>query len=107
MIPLSTAQTLSASSISETPSAEASETPSAEAWFAGGERTGYDPKSHSIVPTRGSPLNVFLRSDGDLTRAVTFLPGFPDGSFGWAKVRPYLPGPAVMPKLFLDYVGMG
>jgi pimeloyl-ACP methyl ester carboxylesterase len=30
-----------------------------------------------------------------------------DGSFGWAKVRPHLPHAAEMPKLFIDYVGMG
>jgi pimeloyl-ACP methyl ester carboxylesterase len=35
------------------------------------------------------------------------LPGFPDGSFAWAKVRPHLPNAAEMPKLFVDYVGMG
>jgi pimeloyl-ACP methyl ester carboxylesterase len=48
-----------------------------------------------------------LRREGDLSHAISFLPGFPDGSFGWAKVRPYLPNAAEMPKLFLDYVGMG
>jgi pimeloyl-ACP methyl ester carboxylesterase len=48
-----------------------------------------------------------LRHEGDLTHAVSFLPGFPDGSFGWAKVLPYLPSGADMPKVFLDYVGMG
>jgi pimeloyl-ACP methyl ester carboxylesterase len=87
--------------------AYSSETSSAQAWFAGGERAGYDPKARAIVPAQGALLNVFLRGEGDLTRAVTFLPGFPDGSFGWAKVRPYLPSAAGMPKLFFDYVGMG
>jgi pimeloyl-ACP methyl ester carboxylesterase len=48
-----------------------------------------------------------LRREGDLAHAVCFLPGFPDGSFGWAKVRPHLPSAAEMPKLFLEYVGMG
>jgi hypothetical protein len=38
---------------------------------------------------------------------VSFLPGFPDGSFGWAKVLPHLPNAAGMPKLFVEYVGMG
>jgi pimeloyl-ACP methyl ester carboxylesterase len=75
--------------------------PSAEAWFAGGERVGYDPGA------RTAPLEVFVRREGDIAHAVTFLPGFPDGSFGWANVRPHLPSGAEMPKLFLDYVGMG
>ena len=83
------------------------ETSSAQAWFAGGERAGYDPQARAMVTTGGAPLKVFLRREGDPTQAVSFLPGFPDGSFGWAKVRQYLPNAAEMPKLFIDYVGMG
>jgi pimeloyl-ACP methyl ester carboxylesterase len=48
-----------------------------------------------------------LRGEGDLAHAMSFLPGFPDGSFGWTKVLPFLPSGAEMPKLFFDYVGMG
>jgi pimeloyl-ACP methyl ester carboxylesterase len=81
--------------------------PSADAWFAGGERLAYDPKARRTVAGGGAPLKIFLRREGDLARAVSLLPGFPDGSFGWAKVRPHLPDAARMPKLFLDYVGMG
>src|ERR1700747_1715162 len=81
--------------------------PSAQAWFAAGERTGYDPNARAIVRAPNAPRSVFLRREGDLKHAVSFLPGFPDGSFGWAKVLPYLPGAAEMPKLFLDYIGMG
>ena len=82
-------------------------TPSAQAWFAGGERVGYDPKARAIGRAQGAALNVFLRREGDLAHAVSFLPGFPDGSFGWAKVLPNLPNAAEMPKLFVEYVGMG
>ena len=82
-------------------------TPSAQAWFAGGERVGYDPKARALVAAQDAPLNIFLRREGDVAHAVSFLPGFPDGSFGWAKVRPHLPNAAEMPKLFVDYVGMG
>jgi pimeloyl-ACP methyl ester carboxylesterase len=80
---------------------------SAQAWFAGGERVGYDPKARAIVAAQDAPLKVFLRREGDVAQAISFLPGFPDGSFGWAKVLPHLPNAAEMPKLFLDYVGMG
>ena len=83
------------------------EIPSAQVWFAGGERVGYDSNARAIVQTPGGTLRVFLRREGDLAHAVSFLPGFPDGSFGWAKVLPYLPSGADMSKLFLDYVGMG
>ena len=82
-------------------------TPSAQAWFAGGQRVGYDPKAPAIGAAPGAPLNVFLRREGDLAHAVSFLPGFPDGSFGWAKVLPHLANAAELPKLFVEYVGMG
>ena len=81
--------------------------PSTQAWFAGGELVGYDPKERAMVATEDAPLRIFMRREGILAQAVSFLPGFPDGSFGWAKVRPHLPNAAEMPKLFLDYVGMG
>ncbi|HET7438705.1 MAG TPA: hypothetical protein VFJ56_04350 [Nitrospira sp.] len=80
--------------------------PSTQAWFAGGERVGYDPKACKMVATEDAPLRIFMRREGILAQAVSFLPGFPDGSFGWAKVRPHLPNAAEVPKLFLDYVGM-
>jgi pimeloyl-ACP methyl ester carboxylesterase len=82
-------------------------TASARTWFASGERVGYDPKARAIVTGQRAPLKVFLKREGDLAHAVSFLPGYPDGSFGWAKVAPHLPNAAEMPKLFVEYVGMG
>jgi len=79
----------------------------AQDWFAAGEHLGYDPKARAIVAAQDAPLKIFASREGNLAHAVTFLPGFPDGSFGWAKVRPHLPNAAEMPKLFVDYVGMG
>jgi pimeloyl-ACP methyl ester carboxylesterase len=81
--------------------------PSAQAWFADGERVGYDPKARAIVAAPDAPLKTFLKREGEVSHAATFLPGYPDGSFGWAKVRPHLPNAAEMPKLFVEYVGMG
>jgi len=81
--------------------------PSAQTWFAGGERIGYDLKAHTVCAAQDAPLKIFWRREGDVAHAVTFLPGFPDGSFGWAKVLPHLPNAAEMPKLFVEYVGMG
>jgi pimeloyl-ACP methyl ester carboxylesterase len=92
--------------VSDTPTHEG-QTPSAQSWFAGGERVGYDPKARAIVSAQGAPLHVFLRQEGEPAHAVSFLPGFPDGSFGWAKVQPHLPDASHMPKLFVEYVGMG
>jgi pimeloyl-ACP methyl ester carboxylesterase len=79
--------------------------PSAQAWFAGGERVGYDPKARAIAAGQDAPLKIFLRRQGDVAHAISFLPGYPDGSYGWAKVLPHLP--REMPKLFIEYVGMG
>jgi pimeloyl-ACP methyl ester carboxylesterase len=81
--------------------------PSAAGWFAGGARIGYDSRARAILAAPDAPVRIFLRRDGDAAHTVSFLPGFPDGSFGWAKVLPHLPDAADMPKLFLDYLGMG
>jgi pimeloyl-ACP methyl ester carboxylesterase len=76
------------------------------AWYGGGDRVAYDAQARAFRSGNQS-LRVFVRHEGDVARAVTFLPGFPDGSSGWANVLPYLPGASAMPKLFFDYVGMG
>src|SRR5271166_3358525 len=83
------------------------QTSSAQAWFAGGERVGYDLRTRAIVAAEDAPLDIFFRREGELAHVVSFLPGFPDGSFGWAKILPHLPNAAEMPKLFVEYVGMG
>ena len=79
--------------------------PFVAAWFGGGERVGYDPVSRAL--TGASSLRAFVRHEGDLSHAVSFMPGFPDGSIGWAKVWPFLPDAADMSKVFFDYIGMG
>jgi hypothetical protein len=76
-----------------------------ESWFASGQRLGYNPRTRTIDPA--SPLKVWVRIDGDPTHAITFLPGYPDGSIGWANVLPYLPDANAMPKIFVEYVRMG
>lgn len=80
-------------------------TPFTDRWFKSGERLGYDARARAIDESVSQ--KVFVRVDGDRTHAVTFLPGFPDGSIGWGKVFPYLPDAAAMPKLFVEYLGMG
>ena len=69
--------------------------PSAQAWCPGVERVGYDRKARGIVPARDLPLKIFLSPEADLAQGVSFLPGFPGGSLGWAKVRPHLLDAAV------------
>jgi pimeloyl-ACP methyl ester carboxylesterase len=78
---------------------------SVEEWFSGGERLPYDPVRASFDP--GSPLRVFVRHASGAGTTLTFLPGWPDGSFGWAKVDAELAGRGDSDRLFLDYFGHG
>lgn len=83
-------------------------------WFSRGERIAYDPEQRLLLETAApsSAICVFRRVEGGAAGAATphratFLPGFPDGSFGWARVLPHLPAAGPMPKLFVEYVGQG
>jgi pimeloyl-ACP methyl ester carboxylesterase len=77
----------------------------AEEWFSGGERLPYDPAPASFDDS--SPLRVFVRHASGGGTPLTFLPGWPDGSFGWAKVEAELAERSDPERLFLDYVGHG
>jgi pimeloyl-ACP methyl ester carboxylesterase len=78
---------------------------SAEEWFSGGERLPYD--SDRARFDHGSQLRVFVRHASGAGTTLTFLPGWPDGSFGWAKVDAQLAERSDADRLFLDYVGHG
>ena len=85
-------------------------------WFAGGRRIPYDPRSARIPDEPGSSthpgaLQVFERvtSEGRPpadTVWLTMLPGFPDGSYGWAQVDRLL-GERVSPRLYVEPMGQG
>ena len=83
-------------------------------WFAGGQRIPYDPDSARVLSedqAAGTPgaIRVFERvagtPDPDLTW-LTLLPGFPDGSYGWAQVDRLL-GDGLGPRLYVEPVGQG
>jgi pimeloyl-ACP methyl ester carboxylesterase len=65
------------------------------------------------APSEGpsAPLHVFEKVvaapaiDAD-TRWLTMLPGYPDGSYGYAQVDRYL-GPQPRPRLYVEYLGQG
>ena len=81
-------------------------------WFAGGERVPFDRDARRIEGSAdSSSVQVWRRVVGGPAAAdatwTTFMPGFPDGSFGWAKVDPLLRGDGMAPKLFVEYVGQG
>src|SRR4029453_7015267 len=77
----------------------------AEEWFSGGERLPYDPERARFGDN--SPPRVFVRHASGRGTTLTFLPGWPDGSFGWAKVDAELAGGSDADRLFLDYLGHG
>jgi pimeloyl-ACP methyl ester carboxylesterase len=84
-------------------------------WFAGGQRIPYDP-GHARVLTEeeaaATPgaLRVFQRvvpaERGPGATWLTLLPGFPDGSYGWAQVDRML-GDDLAPRLYVEPVGQG
>jgi pimeloyl-ACP methyl ester carboxylesterase len=83
----------------------------AQEWFAGGRRIPYDPATARVLtePTPGA-LHVFERvtaasDDADATW-LTLLPGFPDGSYGWAQVDRILGGD-LGPRLYVEPIGQG
>jgi hypothetical protein len=55
--------------------ADGGQTPSAEAWFAGGERIGYDPRSGAIVASEDAPPQDFPTPGGGAC-ARRFLPAW-------------------------------
>jgi len=85
-------------------------------WFGSGRRVPYDPTHHRILTADGDltapHLMVFERVVGapDASgRWITLLPGYPDGSYGYAKVDAVL-GDArneLAPRLYVEYIGQG
>ncbi|HWG60769.1 MAG TPA: alpha/beta hydrolase [Streptosporangiaceae bacterium] len=86
-------------------------------WFAGGQRIPYDPQTAHLLTEQEAATNVrglriFERiaateqdADDD-TVWLTMLPGFPDGSYGWARVDRLL-GDGLGPRLYVEPVGQG
>ena len=84
-------------------------------WFGGGQRVRYDPEAARVLTgdqaaaTPGA-LGVFERVAGaghdDDAVWLTLLPGFPDGSYGWAQVDRML-GEDLGPRLYVEPVGQG
>jgi pimeloyl-ACP methyl ester carboxylesterase len=88
---------------------------SAEEWFAGGRRIWYAPASARVLTeseaaTAPGALQVFERVTGTAHGAdavwLTMLPGFPDGSYGWAQTDRLL-GERLGPRLYVEPVGQG
>jgi pimeloyl-ACP methyl ester carboxylesterase len=84
-------------------------------WFASGKRIWYHPETARVLAEQqaGSvqgALRVWERvaaatPDPD-AEWLTLLPGFPDGSYGWARVDRLL-GDDLGPRLYVEPVGQG
>ncbi|MGI9616507.1 MAG: alpha/beta fold hydrolase [Acidimicrobiales bacterium] len=89
----------------------------AQEWFSLGTRVPYDPAAKKILKAgeatgAADVVQVFERvdrGDGQDEAAVwtTFMPGYPDGSYGWAAVDQHLRSTKNVPKLFVEFVGQG
>jgi pimeloyl-ACP methyl ester carboxylesterase len=86
----------------------------AEQWYAGGQRIPYHPDPARVLPAEAAEtpgaLRIFERVideewDPDAVW-LTLLPGFPDGSYGWAQVDRML-GDGLGPRLYVEPVGQG
>jgi pimeloyl-ACP methyl ester carboxylesterase len=84
-------------------------------WFGGGQRIPYDPESARVLTEEEAVANpgalrVFERVTAAEQEAdsvwLTLLPGFPDGSYGWAQVDRMLSG-NLGPRLYVEPVGQG
>jgi pimeloyl-ACP methyl ester carboxylesterase len=76
----------------------------ADEWFASGSR-------RLMQIAAGEPLRVFEKvvaapAVDTEARWLTMLPGYPDGSYGYAQVDRHL-GPKPGPRLYVEYLGQG
>jgi pimeloyl-ACP methyl ester carboxylesterase len=88
----------------------------ADEWFSGGRRLAYDPVRRRIlgdVDGHEPAVGIFERTAlppgtavSDEATWLTLLPGFPDGSYGWAQVDRLL-DPRLGPRLYVEPVGQG
>jgi pimeloyl-ACP methyl ester carboxylesterase len=82
-------------------------------WIATGTRRPYDPATGRILTAPADPGNALHVWDHTVAgtapvdgRWITMLPGFPDGSYGWAQVDARLQQMSD-PRLYIEYLGHG
>ncbi|HWB93233.1 MAG TPA: alpha/beta hydrolase [Puia sp.] len=83
--------------------------PVAKEWFAAGSRLPYDPMTKRIG-SGAAPLFVFNKyvySAGNPDVILSFLPGFPTGSYDWSKIDVLLEEQHSLNRLYVEYIGQG
>jgi pimeloyl-ACP methyl ester carboxylesterase len=87
----------------------------AEEWFSSGVRLPYDPVTKSIIDTNedahAGHLFVFnkaiLYSRQNPGETISFLPGFPSGSYDWVKIDSLIEERNPVNRLYVEYIGQG
>ena len=86
----------------------------AKEWFGSGVRLPYDPVTKSILnpdmPATEKSLFIFDRylsyPKQNPNNLISFLPGYPFGSYDWAKIDALLEEQKLN-RLFVEYIGQG
>ena len=88
---------------------------SAKEWFCSGDRLPYDPVTKSIIdPDKALQLkslfvfNKYIAYPGQTPdKVISFLPGFPSGSYDWAKIDALIEEQNPLNRLYVEYIGQG
>jgi len=88
---------------------------SAKEWFSSGSRLPYDTITKRIVDADNAPqlkslfaFNKYIVcSKQSSDQVISFLPGFPSGSYDWAKVDALIEKQNPLNRLYIDYIGQG
>ncbi len=85
----------------------------AKNWFNQGKRIGYNYKEQELYSQNiniPGAFKVFHRVENanlETQYCITMLPGFPDGSFGWANTEHLLNQVNKSKRIYIEYVGQG
>ena len=88
---------------------------SAKEWFSSGGRLPYDTVTKSIIDADNAlqlkSLFVFnkyiIYPKQNPDKVISFLPGFPSGSYDWAKIDALFEKQNPLNRLYVDYIGQG
>lgn len=88
---------------------------SAKQWFSAGERLPYDTVAKYIIgideAAQLKNLFVFNKlitySKQNPAKVISFLPGFPSGSYDWAKIDALIEDQDPLNRLYVEYIGQG
>lgn len=88
---------------------------SAKEWFSAGERLPYNTAAKCIVGIDEAEQlkNLFIFNklitypEQNPAKVISFLPGFPTGSYDWAKIDALIEDQHPLNRLYVEYIGQG